>query len=305
MIYARHNWQVSKMSREPRKDPNYLEGLEKAKKKKAILKSFNKAIEEAVDALASDLALESDASPAYALCGGGSSVEETHQSPGLCATMLPDTNRRRETGVHRRAVKSNTSSSVDADDPFTVALKLRQAALGLTQIPEHEEKHGLTPAWVVTVAVKVFGLEIVGGKPEWLRGPPNGERPAPLGSGYAEEDHPPSGSSPLASTLDAAPDASVTRTSIEDPAGASFSDHAMGRDTSGKAFLCLDQPPPEILEQAKNTQDFEKPAVGTETTWSSTENGSYDEACCAAVNPEGNLSCILCIPSDYAIFVKT
>ena len=313
------------MSQEPRKDPEYLQGLEKAKKKKTILNTFNKAIEEALEAFAGDMAMESDASPASVLGGGdGSYVARVPQSPGRGAAMLPDTDPRRENGAHRRAGRSNACSSVDADDPFTAALKRRQAALGLTQVPtENDEKHGLTPAWVITVAVKVFGLEIVGGKPEWLRGPPNGEKPAPLdSSSCADVDPSASGSSPLPAILDAAaPDAIGThRTNAsEDPDGASPGDLAMDGDTSGKAFPCAEQPPRERDEehQPNTTQGFETTDTfltataegqkGTETIRTATNiRPQSEEACVATVSPEGDASC--CIPdgpADSSAFVNS
>lgn len=58
-----------------------------------------------------------------------------------------------------RAVEDEEERDPLDSDPLTQALRQRQADLCLTCC---KERHGLTPAWVIAMVVRVFGLRVTG-----------------------------------------------------------------------------------------------------------------------------------------------
>eukprot|EP00873_Tetraselmis_striata_P034833 jgi/Tetstr1/455097/TSEL_041949.t1 len=168
--------QVQRMSTVPHFDAAYKEGLAMARRKHYVAR-FKRSLERtaAVIAAAREDALEAPAasvsiSPANATkggkpanrdsammdaagvsppspeAGGGPPAAEAHHGDPLRAD------------AHTDAAPLCRDDSLDKD-PLTLAQARRQRALQLVRC---EEKHGLTPAWVLTAVVRIFQLEVTG-----------------------------------------------------------------------------------------------------------------------------------------------
>eukprot|EP00873_Tetraselmis_striata_P040830 jgi/Tetstr1/461094/TSEL_006237.t1 len=168
--------QVQRMSTVPHFDAAYKEGLAMARRKHYVAR-FKRSLERtaAVIAAAREDALKAPAasvsiSPANATkggkpanrdsammdasgvsppspeAGGGPSAAEAHHGDPLRAD------------AHTDAAPLCRDDSLDKD-PLTLAQARRQRALQLVRC---EEKHGLTPAWVLTAVVRIFQLEVTG-----------------------------------------------------------------------------------------------------------------------------------------------